>query len=162
MNSPGENMTKEIKQYDISEFNWEKLVDIINEENKSLMSLRNNLDYQYELLSEQKLSFYFKVLEKQKLLVRETKHKEELWQSELQKYFPDAEKSFLKKIITGAPPTYKKQLNEFKTEFDEHIKYIDMMRSRNQLMIQKQLVVLQNLAQKDGKTLEHPNQTTLD
>ncbi len=161
MISPCENKTEEKKQYDISESYWEKLVEIINEENKSLMSLRDNLDYQYELLMEQKLSFYFKVLAKQKLLVRETKEKEEFRQNELKKYFPEAEKKFIKNIIVIAPPMYKKMLHESKTEFDENMKYIDMMRSRNQLMIQEQMVNLQNLAQKDKKTLEHLNKKTV-
>lgn len=119
------------------------LVDIVKAENRSLKLLSVNLKKQYDVLLNQQLSNFYEVLEEQRALVWEMQQKEKIRQEELEKYLPDIENISLKKIIQNAPKKYKSKLEINKKEFDLLIEEIENMKSRNQLLIQKSLELIQ-------------------
>lgn len=119
------------------------LKEIIKAENKSLKLLYENLNRQYEVLLNQKLTNFFEVLEEQRALVWEMQQKETIRQEELQKYLPDLEKISLKEIIHFSPEKYKQELEDQKYEFDLHVEKIETMKNRNQILIQKSLELIQ-------------------
>jgi hypothetical protein len=119
------------------------LLEIVKAENKSLNLLSVNLKQQYDVLLNQQLANFFDVIEEQRALVWEMQQKEKMRQEELQKYLPDMENISLSEMIRIAPENYKAELEIQKNEFDLLVKDIENKKSRNQVLIQKSLELIQ-------------------
>jgi hypothetical protein len=136
-------MTEKKNQNQFSDHVYKKLEKILRDENSSLNGLKENLENQYQVLLDQKLSDFLKVLEEQKILVWESREKEKMRRQELEKFLPNFENISLKQMIHDAPVQYKNKLDRLKIEFDQHVEKIKVMKSRNQRLIQKSLEMIQ-------------------
>jgi len=156
-------MAEKKNQNQFSDNIYKKLENILRAENSSLIGLKENLENQYKVLMDQKLSDFLKVLEEQKILVWESKQKEKIRRQELKEFLPNFESISLKQMINDAPEQYKNNLDRLKNEFDQYVKKIKVLKSRNQMLIQKsfemiqeQITYLRNFEQKgydaSGKT----------
>ena len=126
---------------------YEKLIEILTAENASLFQLQKNLEEQYKVLLENRLSDFLRVLEEQKILVWETRQKEEIRKQELGSFIAHVEEFSLKEIIQFSPEKFQQQLQSLKQQFDQRIENIEAMKERNQILIQKSLEVVQQQIQ---------------
>jgi len=118
---------------------YRMMIEMMSTENSSLLQLQKNLEGQYQVLLDNRLSDFMRVLEEQKVLVWEINQKEEIRKQELNSFLTNVEEISLQEIIQAAPEQFQDDLYNLKTQFDQCIRTINEMRERNHILIQKSL-----------------------
>lgn len=134
---------------------YSTLVQVISSENDSLLKLSNNLDNQYNVLINQKLTDFIQILKQQKNLIAETQQSEKQKFDEIKSFLPGSNDMSLQDLIVGSPEEFKDTLSDLKRNFDLNLKKIESKKNRNKLLIQKSLDLIQNQI-KYLRDLTHP------
>ena len=134
---------------------YSTLVQIITSENDSLQKLLNNLDNQYNVLINQKLTDFIQIMKHQRKLITETQQNENQKYEKLNHFLPGSTDFSMQDLILGSPLKYRNRLLELKGNFDSNIEKIETKKNRNKHLIQKSLDMIQSQI-KYLRDLTHP------
>ena len=126
---------------------YRTLSAILTEENDSLVKLEENLDEQYQVLINQKLAEFLRVLKEQKSIIAKTHERDEMLFEEIKDYLPDSEDSSIGTLINASPDNVKVELTQLKAKFDRRVEQIQSKKDRNRVLIEKSLDMLQTQIQ---------------
>jgi hypothetical protein len=126
---------------------YRTLSAILTEENDSLVKLEENLDEQYQVLINQKLVEFLRVLKEQKGIIAKTHERDEMLFEEIRHYLPDLEDSSIGILINSSPDNVKIELTQLKAKFDRRVEQIQSKKDRNRVLIEKSLDMLQTQIQ---------------
>lgn len=137
-------MSKQQEAISLPEEFYRTLVQVLSSENESLQKFVNNLDSQYHVLINQKLTDFVSILKDQKRLLAESQEAEKQKYQKIKTFLPGSNKYSLHELIMASPPDYRDKLIELKENFDFSLEKIQKKRDRNKLLIQKSLDMIQS------------------